>query len=58
MSKMVNFRRVTNKRSGCAGGKFMSTVGILVLLLSVVFFLSACVEGDDRGGRCQTGAGR
>ena len=46
MNKMFNFRRVTNKRSGRAGGKYMSAIGTLVLILSVVFFLSACVEGD------------
>ena len=34
------------KRSGRAGGKSVSMVGMLVLLLSALFFVTSCIDGD------------
>ncbi len=43
---MFNFNGMPYKRSGRAGGKSVSMVGMLVLLLSALFFVTSCIDGD------------
>ncbi len=46
MNKMFNFNIMPYNRSGRAGGKSVSMVGMLVLLLAASFFVTSCIDGD------------
>ena len=46
MNKMFNFNGMPYKRSGRAGGKSVSMIGMLVLLLAALLVLPSCT-GDD-----------
>ena len=42
MNKMFNFNGMPYKRSGRAGGKSVSMIGMLVLLLAALLVLPSC----------------
>ena len=46
MNKMFNFNGMQYKRSGHAGGKSVSMVSVLVLLLAALLVLPSCFDGD------------
>ena len=43
---MFNFNGMPYKRSGRAGGKSVSMIGMLVLLLAALLVLPSCDDGD------------
>ena len=47
MNKMFNFNGMPRKRSGHAGGKGVSTIGMLVLLMAALLVLPSCFDDDD-----------
>ncbi len=47
MNKMFNFNGMPYKRSGRAGGKSVSMVGMLVLLMAALLVLPSCFDDDD-----------
>ena len=46
MNTMFNFKAMPYKRSGRSGGKSVSMVGMLVLLLAGLLVLPSCFDGD------------
>jgi Ca2+-binding RTX toxin-like protein len=46
MNKMFNFNGMPYKRSGRAGGKSVSMIGMLVLLLAALLVLPSCFDDD------------
>ena len=46
MNKMFNFNRMQYGRSGCTGGKSVSMIGVLVLLLAALLVLPSCFDDD------------
>jgi len=47
MNKMFKFNGMPYKRSGGAGGKSVSTIGMLLLLLAALLVLPSCFDGDE-----------
>ena len=47
MNKMFNFNGMPRKRSGHAGGKSVSMIGMLVLLMAALLVLPSCFDDDD-----------
>ncbi len=47
MNKMFKFNGMPYKRSGRAGGKSVSMIGMLVLLLAALLVLPSCFDDDD-----------
>ena len=47
MNKMFNFNGMPRKRSGHAGGKSVSTIGMLVFLMAALLVLPSCFDDDD-----------
>ena len=47
MNKMFKFNGMPYKRSGRAGGKSVSTIGMLVLLLAALLVLPSCFDEDE-----------
>ena len=54
---MFNFNGMPYKRSGRAGGKSVSTIGMLVLLLAALLLLPSCFDDDDDGVSITCGDG-
>ena len=54
MNKMFNFNGM-HKRSGRAGGKSVSMIGMLVLLLAALLVLPSCFDDDDDGASASCG---
>ena len=50
MNKMFNFNGMPYKRSGRAGGKSVSMIGMLVLLLAALLVLPSCFDDDEVPG--------
>ena len=46
MNKMFNFNGMPRKRSGHAGGKGVSMIGMLVLLMAALLVLPSCFDDD------------
>ena len=46
MNKMFKFNGMPYKRSGRAGGKSVSMIGMLVLLLAALLVLPSCFDDD------------
>ena len=54
---MFKFNGMPYKRSGRAGGKSVSTIGMLVLLLAALLVLPSCFDDDDDGASIECGDG-
>ena len=52
---MFNFNGMPYKRSGRAGGKSVSMIGMLVLLLAALLILPSCFDDDDEVVTCAEG---
>ena len=50
MNKMFKFNGMPYKRSGRAGGKSASMIGMLVLLLAALLVLPSCFDDDEVPG--------
>ena len=50
MNKMFKFNGMPYKRSGRAGGKSVSMIGMLVFLLAALLVLPSCFDDDDDDG--------
>ena len=48
MNKMFKFNGMPYKRSGRAGGKSVSMIGMLVLLLAALLVLPSCFDDDTQ----------
>ena len=57
MNKMFKFNEMPYKRSGRAGGKSVSMIGMLVLLLAALLVLPSCFDDDDDGVSLTCGEG-
>ena len=56
MNKMFKFNGMPYKRSGRAGGKSVSMIGMLVLLLAALLVLPSCFDDDtELKLRCRYG---
>ena len=53
MNKMFNFNGMPRKRSGHAGGKSVSTIGMLVLLMAALLVLPSCFDDDTETVRVE-----